>query len=158
VTQRDRLLRGFVFTLCATTFAACGFGQSGTHLTHKQLKVLTVNAATAEDHRMLATYFHYQEMLFLSKAQQILDDYVNHRLCYPMATKTVTRSEVVTNFYRECLKKANENGILARMQDSQLAALGITPPVESRITVPVSSFKPSASPKMNSFLPAGPEK
>jgi hypothetical protein len=115
--------------------------QTTPHYSRKQLKLLMDNAASADDYQKLAHYFHYQQMLFQTKAQLLLDESARNSSRYPMATKTVTRAEVTKRAYDECTTKANENGALAEQYDRMLVELGVKPEIESTSVVSVGSLQ-----------------
>ena len=82
-------------------------------------------AVNARECVRVATYFHYRELLFRAKAQETIDRYANQLSRYPMATKTVTRAEVVERQYSEYLLKADENARMAAGYDAILLELGM---------------------------------
>lgn len=133
--------------------------QEQEHLSRGQLQLLVKNAASAKDFQRLATYYHYQELLYRKKAQSTLDEYANVNSRYSMATKTVSRAEVASREYQGCLKKASESAGRAAHYDAILTEMGVTPQVISAITVSAkpssaasaksdASFEPSVSPTL----------
>lgn len=126
-------------------------GQEQEQLSHKQLQLLIKSASSAKDFQRLATYYHYQELVFRNKAQRTLDEYASLDGRYAMATKTVSRADAVGRAYQSCLKRAEENATLAAHYDGMLTAMGVTPEVISATTV---SARDSASHGSASALPA----
>ena len=111
------------------------------HYSQRQLRSLIASAANADDYQKLATYFHYQELMFREKAQKVIDEYADHAGKYPMATKTVTRADVATRSYDEYSSKANDNARLARKYDELLIELNVKPASESATIVSLKSLQ-----------------
>ena len=109
--------------------------QQPLNLGRKQLQLLIKNARSPQEYQKLATYFHYQELLYRAKAQNVVRDYANIGTRYPMATKTVSRSDVARRQYEACLSKAESNATLAAHYDELLTEMGIAPEVLSSTTV-----------------------
>jgi hypothetical protein len=118
------------------------------HYSPKQLRLLEANAASPADYQKLATYFHHQELLFRTKAQQALDEYANHTGKYPMATKFVSRAEVVARLRDHYLSKADDNAKAAERYHEKLTQLGFKPASESATITSVNSLQnaPSSTP------------
>lgn len=138
-------VQGFV---CAAILAgaaalspARALAQQPQHRSHKQLRSLIASAANADDYQKLATYFHYQELLFRAKAQRAIDDYAIHAGKFTMAAKFISRAEVAARLYDHYLFKASESAKLAGRYDGMLTELGVKPDRESVAIVSVKSLQ-----------------
>jgi hypothetical protein len=122
------------------------------HYSRKQLRLLIASAAKADDYKVLANYFHHQELVFRNKAQRTLDEYAAHAGRYPMATKFVTKAEVAARLYDDYVSKADENARLAAQYDEKLAEMGIEPERESATIISIKSLQSPPADRRSSAL------
>ena len=113
--------------LLSLALVAVALAQEPEHYSSKQLHKLMDRASTAADFQKLATYFHYQELVFRTKAQKMVDEYASVGVRYPMATKTISRTELESRLYKEYSAKADEDAKLAARYDEILLGMGVKP-------------------------------
>ncbi len=118
------------------------------NLSAKQLNYLEANAKTADEYRQLSKYFHYQVMYYSTKAQSVLDEYSRGSSRYPMATKTVTRVEVINRSYEDNIRKVEESRMAAQKYDDLLTSIGFNPEIESSAAVSVKDLVADNSDKI----------
>jgi hypothetical protein len=129
-----------IFAIAAALRPTQATAQQPQHYSHRQLRLLMAGAANTDDYQKLATYFHYQELMCRTKARKVVDEYANDSGKYPMATKTVTRAEVMARAYDQYSSQANENARLAGRYDEMLTKLGVKPASESATIVSINSL------------------
>ncbi len=115
--------------------------QAVPHYSNKQLRFLMATASHADEFQKLASYFHYQELVFRTKAQKMRDEYASYGMKYPMATKNVSRVEIESRLYEQYSARANENATLAAKYDELLIGLGVTPARVSATRVSARSLE-----------------
>jgi len=130
--------------LLSLAVIAVAFAQEPEHYSSKQLHRLMDHASTAAEFQKLATYFHYQELVFRTKAQKMVDEYATVGARYPMATKTISRTEVESRLYKEYSAKADEDAKFAARYDEILLGMGVKPEPMSPNLVSAKSTKEDA--------------
>lgn len=116
-------------------------GQQFERYSNKELRLMVANASNADDYQKLATYFHYEELMYRAKAQKIMDEYANYGAKHPMATKTISRTDVESRLYQQYSAKADENSALAARYDELLTQLGVKPAIISSTVVSARSLQ-----------------
>ena len=153
VTLVSKVIRGLLSLAVITAALA----QEPARYSSKQLHRLMDYASTAADFQRLATYFHYQELVFRTKAQKMVDEYASVGACYPMATKTISRTEVESRLYKEYSAKAEEDSKLAARYDEILLGMGIKPETISANLVSAKSTKEDSPATPGSALVSAPK-
>jgi hypothetical protein len=142
LTQKTQtVIHSAILAIALSFTSTAAVAQRSQHFGHKQLRLLISSAADADDYQKLAEYFHYNELLFREKAQRVANEYANHAGKYPMATKSMTRAEVMSRFYDRYSFKSGENARLAKQYDKKLLELGIKLESESAMTISIKSLQ-----------------
>ncbi len=142
----------WIIAVISLTFSVASAQETTPQYSHKQLKKLMDTAATADDYQKLASYFHYEELLYRNKAQQALNETSQRSAKYPMATKTVTRAEVDSRTYKDYVNRADEYERHAAKYDELLVGMGIKPTKVSPTVVSAKSAQKSPPGAVSSAL------